>query len=165
MNILEMFDRQYRASLEMLEGAVRQCPDPLWYAGTRNRFWHVAYHALFYTHFYLQKSDKDFVPWPRHRPDSQYLGPRPGDPEPLKAVEPYTKDEVLEYHQFCQAELAKRLPQLDMEAPSGFGWLPFSTLEVQMYSLRHLAHHTGQLIGRLRSAEDVGVSWVRGPAD
>jgi len=163
MNVREALERQYRASLEMLERAVVQCPDSLWAAGTPNKFWHIAYHALFYVHFYLQKSDKDFMPWTGHRPDSQYLGPRPWAPEaPPKAVAPYSKDEVLEFQRFCRAELAARLPQLDMDAPSGFGWLPFSTLEVQLYSLRHLAHHTGQLIERLRSQGSIGVSWVIG---
>jgi len=166
MNVSEMLERQCGASLEMLGRAVRLCPDSLWATGTPNRFWHIAYHALFYVHFYLQKSDKDFLPWPLHKPDSQYLGPRSWAPEALRqTIEPYTKKEVLEYLELCRAELSSGLLRLDMDAPSGFAWLPFSTLEVQLYSLRHLAHHTGQLIDRLRSVEGIGVQWVIGRVD
>ena len=149
----------------MLENAVLKCPEALWLAGTPNRFWHIAYHGLFYTHFYLQKADKPFVPWPKHQPDSQYLGPRPWDPEGRpRAIVPYTKEEILEYHRFCLAEVSSRIPLLDMDAPSGFGWLPFGTFEVQVYSLRHLAHHTAQLIERLRTSAGIGVAWAVGRA-
>jgi hypothetical protein len=43
---------------------------------------------------------------------------------------------------------------------SGFFWLPFSKLELQLYNIRHIQHHTGQLIERLREQKDISVEWI-----
>ena len=34
--------------------------------------------------------------------------------------------------------------QLNLEAASGFDWLPFSELELQFYTIRHIQQHTGE---------------------
>ena len=155
--------RPYRGALAMLGQAINLCPDSLWLAPEYpNRFWHIAYHALFYTHLYLQPGDAGFQPWSLHRPKSQYLGPRKGPAGESGQIEtPYSKTEVLEYHEFCCAEVESKVPGLDLEAESGFSWLPFNRLEVQLYNRRHLQHHTGQLADRLRTAAGIGVGWVR----
>jgi len=120
--------------------------------GYPNRFWHIAYHAVFYTHFYLHPAQADFRPWAKHRQDYQHLG--------RKIETPYTKAEVLEYHELC-AEVEARVPALALGAESGFPWLPFNKLELQFYNIRHLQHHAGQLADRLRTVMNVGVAWVR----
>jgi hypothetical protein len=146
--------RQYRGALAMLGHAVELCPDSLWPAPEYpNRFWHIAYHALFYTHLYLQPGEAAFRHWQHHRPKSQYLDP--------KIETPYSKAKVLEYHEFCCGEVESKVPSLDLEAESGFSWLPFNRLEVQFYNIRHLQHHTGQLADRLRTAAGIGLGWVR----
>ncbi|HTP85843.1 MAG TPA: DinB family protein [Bryobacteraceae bacterium] len=159
----ELIARQYRGSLAMLGKAIELCPEPLWLSNDyRNRFWHIAYHAVFYTHLYLQPSEGDFTPWVKHRKDSNYLGARPWAPqEPFVLPEPYTKSEVLEYFALCRAEVEKQAPLLDLDAPSGFPWLHFNKLELQFYNIRHVQHHTGQLADRLRTAANIGVDWVR----
>jgi hypothetical protein len=163
LDILNTVARQYRGSLAMLGQAIELCPESLWLSNDyRNRYWHIAYHTLFYTHLYLQPSQSDFVAWAKHRPDSQYLGVRPGASGKMHRVEPpYAKAEVLEYLELCRRELEARIPGLDVSAPSGFPWLAFNKLEVQFYNIRHLQHHTGQLADRLRSVADLGVAWVR----
>ena len=53
--------KQYGAAIDMLEDAIRLCPDPLWKAilwqDTEDvrygEFWFVAYHALFWLDLYL----------------------------------------------------------------------------------------------------------------
>jgi DinB superfamily len=154
---------QYRASLAMLRQAIDLCPEPLWLsADYQNRFWHIAYHAVFYTHFYLHTDEASFRPWAKHKPDSNFLGRRPFAPdEPPKIGSPYTKAEVLEYHEICRAEVEAKVQALDLSAPSGFHWLPFNKAELQFYNIRHLQHHTGQLADRVRTAANVGVAWVR----
>jgi hypothetical protein len=163
-DILHTVARQFRASLSMLGQAVELCPEALWLATDhKNRYWHIAYHTVFYTHLYLQATLEEFTPWVKHRADSQYLGPRPWAPGEVHVVEPpYTKQEVLEYLDFSRAEVEARVPKVDLAAPSGFHWLPFNRLEVQFYSIRHIQHHTGQLADRLRAATNLGVEWVRG---
>lgn len=154
---------QYRAGLAMLRHAIELCSQDLWTsAAYYNRFWHVAYHAAFYTHLYVQHSEASFHPWAKHVPESQYLGPRPGAPkEASVACDPYPKADVLNYLEFCWNEVESKVPELRFEDPSGFHWLPFSKLELQFYNIRHLQHHTGQLADRVRAATGTGVGWVR----
>ncbi len=163
LDILHHVARQYGASLAMLNQAIEACPESLWLStDCLNRFWHISYHALFYTHLYLQPVNADFRPWAKHRQDYQYLGPRPWAPQEAHRPEiPYTKAEVLEYYQVCRAEAEARVPALDLAAPSGFDWLPFNKLELQFYNIRHIQHHTGQLADRLRTVANIGLPWVR----
>lgn len=163
LNILRTVTRQYHASLAMLGEAIDVCSESLWTAEDyKNRFWHIAYHALFYTHFYLQTSEADFQPWAKHRKDYQYLGPRPWAPDTAARIgSPYTKDDAKEYLEFCRGEVAAKVPALDLAADSGFSWLKFNKLEVQFYNIRHIQHHTGQLADRLRAGMNIGLPWVR----
>jgi hypothetical protein len=153
---------QYRASLAMLRQAIELSSDDLWFSTAyHNRFWHIAYHAVFYTHLYVQTSEAAFRPWAKHVPDSQYLGPRPWAPnEPRRIPEPYAKPDVLEYLNLASDEVEANVPGLRLEDESGFYWLKFNKLELQFYNIRHLQHHTGQLADRLRTANGIGLPWV-----
>ncbi|MFZ0963400.1 MAG: DinB family protein [Terriglobia bacterium] len=161
-NLREILARQFRASLAMLREAVLKCPESLWLAPEYpNKFWHIAYHVLYCTHVYLQNSEKESTPWKKHRQDYQWLVPLPWPPHDRPKIgTPYTKEEILEYLQICREEIDVRVPCLDFNAPSGFSWLPFGKLELQLYNLRHLQHHTGQLVDRLRTAAQIGIAWV-----
>jgi len=75
-------------------------------------------------------------------------------------VEAYDKDTVLEYLAFCQRQVVERVPQVNLEAASGFDWLPFSKLELQLYTIRHIQQHTGELMERLGARADVEINWV-----
>ncbi|MCB9122287.1 MAG: hypothetical protein H6640_21400 [Caldilineaceae bacterium] len=52
------------------------------------------------------------------------------------------------------------MPQTDLSAPSGFDWLPMNKLELQIYSMRHLQQHAGELMERLGSRAGIDVPWV-----
>jgi len=159
LNILHSVRRQYGASLAMLRQTIDACPESLWLAPEYpNRFWHIAYHALHYTRFYLQPTEADFHPWAKHQQDSQFLSPPEGRP---KIETPYSKPDVSELHDFCCAEVEAKVPSIDLGAPSGFSRLPFNKLELQFYNIRHLQHHTGQLADRLRNTVNIGTPWVR----
>ena len=158
----EIIKSQYRASLEMLGEAISKCTDALWDdPGHKNRFWHIAYHTLFHAHLYLQDCEKEFVPWSKHRDEYQFLGPLPWPPHTEPNIgKPYTKEDILEYLGVCQNEVEERVSSMDLEAGSGFHWLPFGKLELQFYNIRHIQHHAGQLIDRLRTIEAIGIRWV-----
>jgi len=160
---LQHIASQYRAALAMLKQAIQTCPEDLWLStGCHNRFWHIAYHALFYTHLYAHRCEADFRPWTRHKPDSQFLGPRPWAPNEARVIpQPYSKEDVLEFCEFCCAEVDVRVPADRLDAESGFYWLPFNRLELHFYNIRHIQHHQGQLADRLRNAAHIGVPWVR----
>ncbi len=88
MNYQQIIQSQYLATLAMLKQAIEKCPDTLWNdPADKNRFWHVAYHALFYTHLYLQPTEQDFRPWAKHRKAHDLA----------QTADPYSKAEVLEY--------------------------------------------------------------------
>ena len=154
---------QYRATLKMFSQAVAQCPESLWLSSAYlNQYWHIAYHALFYTHLYLHPGEAEFRPWAEHRQDCRFLGPAPGLPENLpKPSTPYSQAEILDYLAVCNGEVEALVRAVDLASPSGFSWLPFSRMELHLYNLRHLQHHTGQLIERLRNAANIGIGWVR----
>lgn len=155
MNPKEVIKSQYKASLAMLRDAITQCPDPLWEdASYSNPFWRVAYHALIYTHFYLSPKEADFVPWEKHRDGMQLMGPTAPD---AKAT---SKKEVLTYLALCLEQVEEQVDALDLDAESGFHWLPFNKLELQFYNIRHIMQHTGELCERLGAHGEIEVGWV-----
>jgi hypothetical protein len=163
MEIKDTIQSQYLASLEMLKNCILGCPSSMWVdSKPNNKFWHVTYHAIFYTHLYLQHTEKDFKAWEKHRDEYQFMGPLPWPPhdEP-KIGEPFTKDEVLEYLELCQEQVRNIVHLLDLESSeSGFYWLPFNKLELQFYNIRHLQQHIGELCERLGREAGVDVNWV-----
>ena len=161
MNLRETVVRQFNAPLKMMETAITLCPEQLWLEGDPNRFWHIAYHALFYTHLYLAPTEAEVVPWEKRRPDYHFLGAPPGRAEVARAEVPYTQAELLEYVALCRGEVETQIAVVDFEAVSGFFWLPFDKLELQFYNIRHLQHHVGQLAERLRTHAGVGLPWAR----
>jgi hypothetical protein len=162
MDIKNAIQSQYLAALGMLEQAVVKCPEPVWNAAEdRNKFWHAAYHALFYTHLYLQDTEKDFRPWAKHRDEYQFMGQVPWPPHAAPKIEaPYSREELMEYLATVKEQVQARVPKLDLEAASGFEWLPFGKLELQFYNIRHLQHHTAELYERLGARAGIDLDWI-----
>ncbi len=79
---------QFGASIEMLEIAIRACPDALW---TGSRFWYISYHTLFFLDLILSDSAETFAP-----PAPFTLSEL--DPSGVFPDHPYTKGELLLYH-------------------------------------------------------------------
>ncbi len=158
MDIKETIKSQYHASLEMLRQAIIECPESLW-NGLEYKvpFWHIAYHVLFYTHLYLQPSEDDFVPWEKHKEGYRSLG---SSGEESRTVEPLSKEDLLAYHRICCEQVEERVSSLDLKAESGFNWLPFNKFELQIYNIRHIQQHTGELYERLGTSSNVELSWV-----
>jgi len=162
MEIRNVIRSQYHAALAMLKQAIARCPESMWDdPDDKNRFWHSAYHALFYTHLYLQHSEQEFTPWSKHRDQYQFMGRLPWPPHDEPQIgEPYTKEEVLAYLELCQAEVEDKVPALNLDAESGFYWLPFGKLELQLYNIRHIQQHTGELMERLGTRANIEVDWI-----
>jgi hypothetical protein len=139
---------QYHAAVEMLAQSLAKCPEPMWHSDhPQGRFWHVAYHALFFTQLYLQESVENFVAWEKHREDYESLR------------ELYDKSSLLDYLAICKQQVDERLSNIDLDAPSGFDWLPFSKFELQIYSIRHIQQHAGELMERL-GQQNIALNWV-----
>ena len=74
---------QYHAALAMLKQSIELCPGELWESDDyTNAHWQVAYHALFFTHLYLQRDEAAFQPWDRHQSQNQYPDGIAGPPDP-----------------------------------------------------------------------------------
>jgi hypothetical protein len=139
---------QYYAALEMLKQAIEACPETLWDTpGYESPYWHIAYHVLFYAHLYLQPTEQDFVPW-----EKQQDGYRSLSSDDEREGEPFSKEDLLAYLQLCREQVEEQVTALDLEAGSGFHWLPFDKLETQFYNIRHIQQHTGELYERLAPA-------------
>lgn len=148
---------QYLASLRMLRGAIRLCPDSLWTSSRHhtNPFWRIAYHTLYYTHLYLQPNNRVFRPWEHHQRGIQHFQ------NPLKPRRPYTKAEVLSYLSICESMVDDAVDALDLTDPqSGFSWYRIPKMELQIVSIRHIQYHEAQLADRLRAATGIGVGWA-----
>jgi hypothetical protein len=152
MDMKIIIQGQFLAAIEMLKQAVTRCPEGLWSDQSyKNEFWHIAYHALFYTHLYLEKSARDFVPWGKHRPGYERME---------RTDQPYSQEEVLTYCEIVREQIVKETAAVDLEAESGFSWLHFNKLEVQFYNIRHLQQHVGELCERLGVTNDIEIDWV-----
>jgi hypothetical protein len=169
MELQNILISQFSAALHMLRQCLERCPESLWDdPADKNKFWHNAYHALFYTYLYLHPSAAEFTAWPNHRENYHNLGDRlpwpPHDPVVIGAA--YTKAEVLEFWQRCAQMVGESFAKVDLQAEqSGFDWIPLSKLELQLYNLRHLQQHTGELMERLSSRAGVDVEWVGSKAE
>lgn len=150
--MIQILISQYLASLEMLKQTIIACPEADWNAPEDvNKFWHTAYHALYFVDEYLQYPPQEVIPWSQHRPGwEDFPAPRDG--------EYFDKDTVLEYLSYCQQQVIERVPRLDLEAPDAHG--PLSMLELQIYSIRHTMQHTGELLERLGSRTGAQIAWV-----
>ena len=158
MYIQDSIQSQFYAALEMLKDTVVQCPETRWDdSQSAKKFWHVAYHTLFYTHLYLQTSENSFTGWYKHRVGYNQLS---SEPEGETELLPYSREEILEYIEFCQNQVAEKTASLDMEAESGFSWLPFNKLELQIYNIRHIQHHAAELAEWLGANEGIELGWV-----
>ena len=72
-------------------------------------------------------------------------------------AEPYDKQTILEYLEFCRRHVAERVPVVNL------GWgadEEYTGLELQIYSIRHLMQHCGELMERLGSRTGAEIHWV-----
>ena len=157
---------QYHASLAMLGETIERCPEEIWYSTDHtNAFWQIAYHTLFFAHFYLGPNNAAFQPWEGHQADVQHQDGIAGPPDPKSSLpllpEPYTKEQAMEYWRFCDNMVDDTVDTLDLQSQeSGFSWYPVPKLEHQIINLRHIQHGAAQLADRLRNGAEIGIAWA-----
>jgi DinB superfamily len=164
--IRALLKSQYHASLAMLRDTIERCPDDLWNTSDHpNAFWQIAYHAVFFAHFYLHRDKDCFQPWEQHQANVQNEDGLPGPPDgsalPLIPT-PYTRSQVLAYWEISDRLVDPAVNDLALHDPNcGFPWYKNVTkLEHQFISIRHIQHHAAQLADRLRSGAGQGTRWV-----
>ena len=148
---------QLGGAMDMLENAIRACPDALWGDTTRNpQFWYLAYHVIFFNDLYLSSGEKGFVP-PKPYTLSEF------DPSGLMPDRVYAKDEMLSYLDHGRRKLKALMAEFT-EARAGerleFGSIQGTRLEVLLYNMRHVQHHAAQLNLLLRQTTQSAPRYV-----
>lgn len=156
--IKDALTRQTLVSLEMLRQCVERCPHEVWGSGKHPRsFWRIAYHATFYAYLYLHPGLKEYEgnEWAKSISGAGQLTGRP------KEIDPYTKEEMLEYIDLAVAKAPERIAALDLTAKeTGYPWYPgLPVFEHQVLSLRHLHGHIGQL-SEILNQHGVDTEWM-----
>src|ERR1700722_12017730 len=100
--LAKILKNQYHATLAMLRDAIEQCPEEVWFdARPTNASWQIAYHALFFTHLYLQPAVGDFRPWAEHQGHVQNEDGIGGPADAASTLpvipEPYSREQCLAY--------------------------------------------------------------------
>jgi hypothetical protein len=150
--------QQFGAAIDMIENAVRACPEDLW--GDRSQkpeFWYTVFHTLFFIDLYLSPSDKGFVPPAPFTLDEL-------DEAGILPERVYTKEELLRYldhgRQKCRTVIGS-LTDDTLHQRCGFDWLDITVAESVLYNLRHVQHHAGQLNMVLSQKTGSAPRWVR----
>ena len=159
----EIFWRQFGAAIDMLEDALRACPDELWSArlwgGERpelSEFWYVGYHTLFWLDLYLSGSIEGFAPPAPFTLDEL-------DPAGLVPERPYTKDELLSYLSHGRRKCRASIEGLTDERARQRGkvaWGEVSYLELLLDNMRHVQEHAAQLNLILGQRLSLDSGWV-----
>jgi hypothetical protein len=149
--------QQLGAALDMLENAVRACPDALFHDRTvQPEFWYTAYHTLFFLDYYLAPGPEGFAPPPPFTLDE--LDPRGIMPDRL-----YTRDELLCYLQHGRTKARARIAAMTADQARqrcAFPRPDLSELQLMLQTLRHVQHHTAQLNTLLRQGGIEPPRWV-----
>lgn len=150
MDVKDAIKGQYHAAFRMLRECIEVCPDELWVAGDFPReFWKIAYHTIFYGHLYMGQNEAAFKEWRKHDYKATELWAEDAIP-----LEPFSKEEVLEYLDEVRATINETVESLDLDTDDpGFHWYKnINKLEHELLSIRHIQGHVGQLSERLFAA-------------
>ncbi|MCG8350147.1 MAG: DinB family protein [Chloroflexales bacterium] len=157
--------QQFGAAIDMLDNALRACPDELWHSRLwdtpserpeYSQFWYLAYHALFWLDLYLTGAEEGFAPPPPFTLIEQ-------DEEGPLPERPYTKDELQAYLADCRQRCQEKIEALTDEAAQRrcrFGWGEVSFAELLLYSMRHVQEHAAQLNLMLGQKVGSAPGWV-----
>jgi len=153
--------QQFGAAINMLENALRACPDELWRdsiwvdltdAPEYTEFWFILYHSLYWTDLYLSGSRReDFAP-----PAPFIRGKLP--------EKPYTRDALQAYLEHCRQKCRATFETLTDEKANQRCEFPWgeevSFAELQLYSMRHVQQHASQLSLHLGQKGVSAPDWV-----
>lgn len=162
---------QFGAALDMFENAISKCPKVLWTYNystnkdtidakhideVRSSYWYIAFHTLFFTDYYMDMDPDNFT-----MPEPFTI--KEEDIDEVMPEKIYSKEELLEYTAHCRSKLRNLLQDMD-ETKAAFRWKnpwkDYSMIEITMYNMRHVMHHTGQLNMLLGKASHDLPIWV-----
>ncbi len=148
---------QFGAAIDMLENAMRTCPDELWSDRTqRLEFWYVVYHTLFWLDLYLTGAVEGFAP-------PAPFGLEELDPAGVLPERVYTKAEMLAYLEHgrnkCRATI-QNMTDEKAQQQCKLGRNELSFAELLLYTMRHVQYHAAELNMILGQAIGWDPKWV-----
>ncbi|MBK9930695.1 MAG: DinB family protein [Saprospiraceae bacterium] len=150
----EILWRQFGASIDMLKNAIAFCP--LYFWDTDKQFWYIAYHSVFFLDYYLTMNPVGFAP-PSPFSLSEF--------EDRMPERTYTKDEVMNYLQFCRNKCHDFISSMTDEIAKS-NWtnesktMSYNVIEILLYNMRHVQHHSAQLNLLLRHGINDAPDWI-----
>lgn len=160
--------KQFAAAIDMLHRAISLFPDDNWY--TDKSFFYMAYHCTVFLDYYLTIPPDGFkavlsytLTSPEHIPQ-----------EAIDDVIPdriYSKKEMMDYVQACREkchQVIAGLAEEQLNSPwinkademAASSTMHFSVLDILLYNLRHVQHHTAQLNLLLRQKINTTTEYV-----
>ncbi len=113
----------------------------------------------------MSDDEKAFRARDYHEDKAHFL---PGDYQEFGGVvttptKAFTSDQLVDYAAHCLRKCDAAFEKLTDERAlerCGFWWYELNVGEFMLNNLRHLQHHTGQLVLLLRRRADVGIDWL-----
>jgi len=157
--------RQFESSIDMLENALKSCPEThwdvqLWKNPTMpagfSEFWYILFHTLFWLDLYLSGSVESFSPPAPFTLDEL-------DPAGLLPERQYSKDELQGYLKHCRRKCRATIEGLtDVQARQQckFAWGEMSFAELLLDNMRHVQEHGAQMNMILGQELSLNNHWV-----
>lgn len=162
--IFDVLESQYKAALSMLRSALEKVPEEYWNSSEYNNpTWQLAFHTLYGTKMYLSPSPETFVLWENAIRGAESLGGANEWEHPEEGViveGTHTPSELIAFIDDIVANLHQNISALPIQQPSGFEWYPVTRLELHLTNIRHIQHHTAQIIERLKAKNIHGFAWL-----
>jgi hypothetical protein len=157
--------RQFGAAIDMLDEAVRDCPEELWTAELWpepaapgfSAFWYLAFHTLFWLDYSVSGTPDAFAP-------PEPFGVEEFDPAGKLPPRVYTRGELRDYLAYGRRKTHEMIAsasdeQLERPHRAGGGTaVPFG--ELLVYTMRHVQEHAAQLNMVLGQRSGRAARWV-----
>lgn len=162
--LLKILESQYKASLGMLRTVIEKNTNELLYSSEyHNPSWQIAYHTIWATKLYLGANYENYVPFDKAIEGAESLGGAKeweNVDEGVSVVGQNTLEELLSFIQSIEGGLMENLESLPLNEKSGFEWYAFSRMELHLMNIRHIQHHTAELIERLKIKGITDFAWA-----
>lgn len=156
--------RQFGAAIDMIDDALRDCPDELWAEDMWedpktpgfSAFWYVAFHALFWIDYYLSCSPEGFAP-------PAPFGMEELDPAGRLPARAYTRAELQSYLGYGRRKCREAVTALadeDFGRPCRVRRNELTFAELVLYTMRHTQEHAAQLGMFLGQRTGSAAGWV-----
>ncbi|MBK8983586.1 MAG: DinB family protein [Ignavibacteria bacterium] len=160
--------KQFGASIDTLKNAIEMWPEEYW--NTDRKFFYIVFHTMIFLDYYLTIPPDNFssgLPF-KIAARGEELKEAVDDVTPERV---YSKKEMLDYLEACREKCHKligglseeKIKQVWIEKPDELSppdILHYTTLEILLYNMRHVQHHSAQLNMILRKKINNSPDWV-----